>query len=633
MTKIPISTYILLGINVSIFGWLALQQQSLMFDRDIDSLAILRVGANFNPFTLGSQPWRIITSMFLHYGIIHLAVNMYALYTLGTLLEPAMGTKRFLLLYFFCGIAAGLASLTFLVYIPSAGASGALFGLFGYQLGAEIIGNFHDRRRLVNVFLNFVVFVLINGYIAMKVNVDVAGHIGGFLAGLLLATFHFKFHWFIKEKYLVLLLILLASTLLLLPKDQVRYYRIFQQVLKTDDRINSFYAGIRSDGEIKDSLAAILPIWDSISSSLAHLKKVPPQLAADTAILKDYVHLRRQGTFYRIRLIERQSYIYLDSLEILDSSFSSLPPLKYVLNFKAKDTQSVPADTATAKQPFLYPAKVYYDGQWKETDDLMSAKFFRVGQKDSLGRWQGSVIDHFKDGEIQMKGKYQKDMKDGVFIYYSNRRTYESAGRYEKEQAVGKWENFHWNGALRSEIFYGDETFTASVFDSLGNRQVVNGNGTSKHWYSSGQVAEEGEYKNGKREGLWYGFHPDGKPYYKEQYHNNRLIHGVSEGQDGRRYVYDYLSEVPFPVTGMPAFKKYVDQHKRMPFRTRHGKVKVVFSVGIDGSTSNYVIIQSISVDCDNEAIRLLKDGPKWRPALLHGQEKIPTQGYVEIEF
>ena len=183
--------------------------------------------------------------MFLHYGIIHLAVNMYALYTLGTLLEPAMGTKRFLLLYFFCGIAAGLASLIFLVYIPSAGASGAIFGLFGYQLGAEIIGNFHDRRRLVNVFLNFVVFVLINGYIATKVNVDVAGHIGGLLAGLLLATFHFKFHWFIEEKFLTLLLVLLASTLLLLPKDQVRYYRIFQQVLKTDDRINSFYAGIR----------------------------------------------------------------------------------------------------------------------------------------------------------------------------------------------------------------------------------------------------------------------------------------------------------------------------------------------------------------------------------------------------
>ena len=634
MTKFPFSTYILIGINLSIFGWLAWQQQSLMFDRAMDSLAILQVGANFNPFTLGGQPWRIITSMFLHYGIIHLAVNMYALYSLGTLLEPVMGTKRFLLLYFFCGIAAGLASLIFLVFIPSAGASGALFGLFGYQLGAEIIGNFHDRRRLANVFLNFVVFVVINWFIATQVNVDVAGHIGGLLAGLLLATLHFKFHVFIQEKFLaLLLLLLLGSTLLLLPKDQVRYYRIFQRVLKTDDRINSFYAGIRSDGEVRDSLVVMLPVWDSISSSLDRLKKVPPQLAADTAILRDYIRLRRQGTFYRIKLIERQSYIYLDSLEILDASFSSLPPLKYVLNFKPKDPEPMLRDTTTSKNPLLYPAKVYYDNQWKETEDLMSAKFFRVGQKDSLGRWQGSVIDHFKDGEVQMKGKYQKDMKDGVFIYYSDRRTYESAGRYEKEQAVGKWENFHWNGALRSEIFYGDETFTASVFDSLGNQQVVNGNGISKHWYSSGQVAEEGEYKNGKREGLWYGFHPDGKPYYKEQYRNNRLIHGVSEGLDGRRYVYDYLSEVPFPVLGMPAFKRYVDQNKRIPFPSRHGKVKVVFSVGIDGSTSNYVIIQSLSVDCDKEAIRLLKDGPKWRPALLHGQEKIPTQGYVEIEF
>ena len=83
----------------------------------------------------------------------------------------------------------------------------------------------------------------------------------------------------------------------------------------------------------------------------------------------------------------------------------------------------------------------------------------------------------------------------------------------------------------------------------------------------------------------------------------------------------------------MPAFKKYVDQNKKIPIQSRHGKVKIVFSVGIDGSTSNHVIIQSVSADCDGEAIRLVKEGPKWRPAVLHGQEKIPTQGYVEIEF
>jgi hypothetical protein len=84
----------------------------------------------------------------------------------------------------------------------------------------------------------------------------------------------------------------------------------------------------------------------------------------------------------------------------------------------------------------------------------------------------------------------------------------------------------------------------------------------------------------------------------------------------------------------MPAFQKYVEQHKRRPFRlSRHGKVKVVFTVGDDGSTWNHVIIQSLSPECDDEAIRLVKEGPEWRTALLHGQEKVPAQGYVEIEF
>ena len=69
------------------------------------------------------------------------------------------------------------------------------------------------------------------------------------------------------------------------------------------------------------------------------------------------------------------------------------------------------------------------------------------------------------------------------------------------------------------------------------------------------------------------------------------------------------------------------------PFPSRHGKVKVIFSVGVDGSTWNHTILQSVSPECDREAIRLVIDGPAWRPALLHGQEKIPTQGYVEVEF
>jgi rhomboid protease GluP len=634
MSKTPIATYILIGINVLVFAWLAFQQQSLMMNNTADVLAILNAGANHNPFTLGGQPWRMITSMFLHFGIVHLLVNMYALYVLGTGLEPALGTTRYLLVYFFCGIAAGLASLIFNIFTPSAGASGALFGLFGYRLGAEIVGNFHDRKLLLNIFLNFVVFVVINAAIAAGVNVDIPGHIGGFLAGLLLATFHFRLRWLIQKKFLALLLVLLASTLFVLPKDQLHYYRIFQRILKLEDHTDNLYSDVSTNGALKDSLVANLPVWDSISASLDAINKVPFELSADTAILRDYIQLRRQETYYRVKQIERESYVYYDSLEIVNAKFRSLPELKYVLNYKIIETQEELKDTIAANNSLLEQAKVYYDKNWKEIDDIESAEFYRIGHKDSLGRWQGTVVDYFNDGQIQMKGKYERDMKNGVFIYYSNRRTYESAGRYDKEMAVGKWENFHWNGALRSEVFYGDDTFTANVYDSLGNPQVINGNGKSKHWYGNGQLAEEGEYRNGKKEGIWYGFHPDGKPYFKEQYRDNRLIHGVSMGKDGRRYVYDHLSEYPLPVNGMPAFQKYVEQNKKRPFRLlNHGKVKVVFTVGEDGSTWNYVILQSLSPECDKEAIRLVEEGPAWRPALLHGQEKLPAQGYVEIEF
>ena len=631
MTKSAISTYILIGINLLVYAWLALQQQSLMMTTNADALAILHSGANLNPLTLGGEPWRMITSMFLHYGLIHLAVNMYALFVLGSSLEPALGTTRFLLVYFFCGIGAGIASLIFNIYTPSAGASGALFGLFGYRLGAEIIGNFHDRQKLLNIFLNFVVFVIINAAIASGVNVDVAGHAGGFFGGLFLATFHFKFRWFIRKPILALVVVLLSTTLLVLPRDQVHYYRIFQQVLSLDDHTSDLYETITTDSGLKDSLIATLPRWDSVSSSIRNLKKIPRGLDGDTAILKDYAQLRRQGTFYRIKLIERESYIYYDSIEILDGKFKSLPQLQYVLNYKIKERDQ-PSDTIS-NEVALEPAKVYYDANWKETDNVLSAKFYRVGNKDSLGRWHGVVGDYYKNGSIQMKGKYLRDMKDGIFIYYSERNTYESAGRYNQERAVGKWESFHWNGALESEVYYGDETFTSTVFDSLGNQQVINGNGKTQSWYASGQLKEEGEYRNGKKEGLWYGFYPNGQPYYKEQYRNNRLIHGVSQGKDGRRYVYDHLSEYPFPVDGMPAFKKYIDDNKQPPVRPAHGKVKLVFSVGVDGSTWNHVVIQGLTYEHDNEAIRLVKDGPEWRTSLLHGQEKIPSQGYVEIEF
>src|SRR5690625_5314343 len=82
--------------------------------------------------------WRIITSMFLHVGILHFIINMFALYYLGMTVEKTFGSIRFLIIYFTSGIGGGLGSFMFSQSVAD-GASGALFGLFGELLFFTII--------------------------------------------------------------------------------------------------------------------------------------------------------------------------------------------------------------------------------------------------------------------------------------------------------------------------------------------------------------------------------------------------------------------------------------------------------------------------------------------------------------
>ena len=97
MKNQPIATYVLMAINVVAYAILAIYQQSPILD-PVDIVTILNAGANFNPFTLGGEPWRLVASMFLHLHILHMLVNMFALYTLGRDLEGGGGTLRFVIL-------------------------------------------------------------------------------------------------------------------------------------------------------------------------------------------------------------------------------------------------------------------------------------------------------------------------------------------------------------------------------------------------------------------------------------------------------------------------------------------------------------------------------------------------------
>jgi membrane associated rhomboid family serine protease len=134
------------------------------------------------------QYWRIIASTFLHGGILHFAMNMWVLVDLGRNCEPLLGTERFLATYFLCAIISSGVSVAYryVTHNPVAaiGASGALAGLIGLLLGFSLR---HRDTTLRNQILWWVFFIAV---ITMLVDrIDHAGHIGGFIPGILLGFF------------------------------------------------------------------------------------------------------------------------------------------------------------------------------------------------------------------------------------------------------------------------------------------------------------------------------------------------------------------------------------------------------------------------------------------------------------
>lgn len=178
--KKPIITYTLIFINILVF--LAMY---IFGKGSEDSLTLLKFGANCRPYVLiFNQYYRLITSAFLHIGVLHLLFNMYALFIIGTQIENFFGKIKYLIIYFGSAIFASLLSICFNDGI-SAGASGAIFGL----LGAMLYFGYHYRLFLGNVLKSQIIpIIMLNLFLGfITPGIDNAGHIGGLIGGILLA--------------------------------------------------------------------------------------------------------------------------------------------------------------------------------------------------------------------------------------------------------------------------------------------------------------------------------------------------------------------------------------------------------------------------------------------------------------
>lgn len=174
----------IVAANILVFVIMVLSGVSLMNPR---AGAVLDWGANFGPFTLNGQWWRLVTCMFLHFGIIHIGFNMYVLWQIGHLVERLAGNIGLLVLYLTSGIAASIASLAWNPFSVSAGASGAVFGVCGALLGFIILRRDTIPRDVVmGLRSSLITFVIYNVVIGMAVpQIDMAAHAGGFVYGIL----------------------------------------------------------------------------------------------------------------------------------------------------------------------------------------------------------------------------------------------------------------------------------------------------------------------------------------------------------------------------------------------------------------------------------------------------------------
>lgn len=336
-------TYGIIAINVLMFVAMVVDGAGIM---ELNPLVHIKWGSNFTALTLTGDWWRLFTSVFIHFGVIHILMNMYALFMISVYLEPMLGKIKFITAYLCTGVFAGLVSLWWHKEgTNSAGASGAIFGMYGVFLAlltTKLIPQ-AMRKGLLQSIGVFVVFNLIYG---MKGGVDNSAHVGGLVSGFIIGYLY----WFAitkKEtqsgvvKFIIpaILIITFTSAYYYLTdnkmSDEVRNSIVtevgdskYKDHALFTDKYNEFVewqdkaTPVLSDTtltipEFKKIIADIsYPAWNKADSLLSEMDKlnVSPNAHKKVSILKQYTELRRTELMLRDKLNDTNDEIVMNQL-------------------------------------------------------------------------------------------------------------------------------------------------------------------------------------------------------------------------------------------------------------------------------------------------------------------------------
>lgn len=299
-TKGFVVTPIIVVLNILVFTIMAINGVNLLMP---SNESLLLWGANFRPLTIQGEWWRLFTSIFLHIGILHLFMNMYALLYIGMLLEPYLGTGRFLFAYLITGISGSIASIYWNDLIISAGASGAIFGMYGVFL-ALLTTRFIEESARKSLLISIGIFVLYNLANGLKGGIDNAAHIGGLLSGLIIGYAYYpglkKPDKLLKPLTIGILVLVFSIGSFAIVKniksDVADYFNDMQSFEQMEQRALGLYRlpPTSTDQQFILEVDNGIKYWEECLKIIekADTYDLPDDLHLRNAQIKEYCHLR-----------------------------------------------------------------------------------------------------------------------------------------------------------------------------------------------------------------------------------------------------------------------------------------------------------------------------------------------------
>lgn len=346
-------TYVIMAINILVFIIMAIQGAGIF---DANPLVHIKWGSNFGPLTLSGDWWRLFTAMFLHFGIIHLGLNMYALFSIAAYLEPMLGKARYITAYVCSGILASVVSLWWhTTPVNSAGASGAVFGMYGVFL-ALLTTNLIPKTVRRPLLQSIVVFVIFNLAYGLKGGIDNAAHVGGLVSGMIIGylfAFNIKKEKGGQKAVWVVPAVAVASVLVCgyyLLKNEIdteqrvaierevrnagyadteRFNELYNAFVTLQDEALQLY---NQYGEVPSVLAGQLaekaaPKWneaDSVANRMLKLD-VSEEMKQRAAVVKKYIALRKKEMELEIKIVNEPANesVLLKELEQIRQEITS----------------------------------------------------------------------------------------------------------------------------------------------------------------------------------------------------------------------------------------------------------------------------------------------------------------------